>query len=83
MTEEQPHGLGYSLTLHAPDGVRLIGFDNAHPLRRRRGRGRRDRHSLQRVHHYDYEDATTLLEDFWKEVDKVLDKVLREKGSIP
>ena len=34
---------------------------------------------MQRVHHYDYEDATTLLEDFWKEVDKVL----REKGSIP
>lgn len=85
VTEERPHGLSYSLTLHAPDGVRLIGFDNAHPLRRRRGRGRREhqqsdhRHSLQRVHHYDYEDATTLLEDFWKEVDKAL----REKGSIP
>jgi hypothetical protein len=26
-----PHGLAYSLTLHAPEGQRLIGFDNAHP----------------------------------------------------
>ena len=27
---ERPHGLSYSLTLHAPDGTRLVGFDNAH-----------------------------------------------------
>src|SRR5271165_2409723 len=27
---ERPHGLRYSLTLHAPDGTRLVGFDNAH-----------------------------------------------------
>lgn len=25
-----PHGLAYSLTLHAPEGQRLVGFDNAH-----------------------------------------------------
>jgi hypothetical protein len=24
------HGIGYALTLHAPDGTRLVGFDNAH-----------------------------------------------------
>jgi len=29
-TPERPHGLRYSLTLHDPDGNRLIGFDNAH-----------------------------------------------------
>jgi hypothetical protein len=29
---ERPHGLKYSLTLHGPDGNRLIGFDNAHPV---------------------------------------------------
>lgn len=27
---EKPHGLDYSLTLHGPDGERLVGFDNAH-----------------------------------------------------
>lgn len=31
-TSQRPHGLDYSLTLHAPDGTRLLGFDNAHPV---------------------------------------------------
>jgi hypothetical protein len=30
VTVERPHGIKYSLTLHAPDSTRLIGFDNAH-----------------------------------------------------
>ena len=29
---ERPHGLSYSFTLHAPDGTRLIGFDNTHDV---------------------------------------------------
>ena len=39
-TPERPHGLVYSLTLHASDGTRLVGFDNAHSARERRGPGR-------------------------------------------
>src|SRR5437660_4116904 len=31
-TKERPQGLSYSFTLHAPDGTRLIGFDNAHSV---------------------------------------------------
>ena len=82
---ERPHGLSYSLTLHAPDGERLVGFDNAHPVRERRGpgSGRRrasdHRHRLRSIGPYEYEDAATLLEDFWKEVDGVL----TERGSLP
>lgn len=38
-TPERPHGLKYSLTLHGPDGSRLIGFDNAHPVRESSGPG--------------------------------------------
>ncbi len=30
VTLQRPHGLSYSLTLHAPDGERIVGFDNAH-----------------------------------------------------
>ena len=30
-TAGKPHGLDYALTLHGPDGARLVGFDNAHP----------------------------------------------------
>ena len=40
VTPQRPHGLSYSLTLHAPDEERLVGFDNAHPVRERRGRER-------------------------------------------
>jgi hypothetical protein len=29
-TARRPYGISYSFTLHAPDGKRLIGFDNAH-----------------------------------------------------
>ena len=31
--KNRPHGLSYSFTLHAPDGMRLVGFDNAHGVR--------------------------------------------------
>jgi len=36
-TTNRPHGLSYSFTLHAPGGIRLVGFDNAHdvPLKAR------------------------------------------------
>ena len=85
VTPERPHGLRYSMTLHAPDGARLVGFDNAHPVRERTGPGRRrraerdHRHRLRTIRHYEYKDVATLLEDFWKEVDQVLE----EGGSIP
>ena len=85
VTTERPHGLSYSLTLHAPDGTRLVGFDNAHSVRERRGPGARQRserdhrHRLRTIRPYEYKDAATLLEDFWKEVDRVL----AEGGSMP
>ena len=73
----KPHGLSYSLTMHGPDGFRLVGFDNAHRARTQRGRGPFDhRHRLGTVGAYDYRDAATLLEDFWAAVDAVL----RERG---
>src|SRR5271157_2106277 len=84
VTEPKPHGLDYSLTLHGPDGERLVGFDNAHPLKSQSGPGGRagavydHKHRLKTVRLYEYRDAATLLADFWKTVDAVL----REKGVI-
>ncbi len=76
---EKPHGLDYALTLHAPDGERLVGFDNAHPVARQKRGGPQDhRHRLQTMKAYDYQDAATLLGDFWNTVDAVL----RERGVI-
>ena len=84
-SEAKPHGLDYSLTLHGPDGERLIGFDNAHPVRSRPGPGGKasstfdHKHRLKTVRPYEYKDAATLLADFWSAVDAVL----REKGIVP
>jgi hypothetical protein len=76
-TPVKPHGLDYSLTLHGRDGKRLVGFDNAHPVKgRKRGDPQDHRHRIRTVRPYDYSDAATLLADFWTEVDAVL----KEKG---
>jgi len=81
---DKPHGLDYSLTLHDEKGERLVGFDNAHPVRPTTGpSGRRrtsqdHKHRLRTVRPYDYKDAGTLLADFWEEVDAVL----KERGVI-
>jgi len=83
-TPERPHGLDYSLTLHGPDGDRLVGFDNAHAVRESRGPGGKSRgtldhkHRMETVRPYGFKDAATLLEDFWTEVDKLLE----QKGVI-
>ncbi|MGH9610231.1 MAG: toxin-antitoxin system TumE family protein [Bryobacteraceae bacterium] len=78
VTPERPHGLHYSLTLHGKDNERLVGFDNAHPVRsssRPGGKGQRaldHKHRLRTVRPYGYKDAAALLADFWAEVDAVL-----------
>jgi hypothetical protein len=82
VTERKPHGLDYSLSLHGPDGKRLIGFDNAHSVREGTGPGGKGhstqdhRHRLKTVRPYEYRDAGTLLADFWTEVEAVL----KERG---
>ena len=78
VTPERPHGLRYSLTLHAEHGERLVGFDNAHGVTSRSGPGAKTpeafdhRHRLRTIKPYDYQDAAGLLADFWKEVEAVL-----------
>ena len=73
------HGIDCSLTLHGPDGERLVGFDTAHPVgRQKRGEPQDHRHRLLRIRAYEYRDAATLLADFWDTVDAVL----RERGVI-
>lgn len=77
-SEKKPHGLDYSLTLHGPDGERLVGFDNAHAVRTSPGpsgkaKGPNDhKHRLKTIKPYDYQDAGTLIEDFWREVEAIL-----------
>jgi hypothetical protein len=64
VSAEKPHGLDDSLTLHGPDGARLVGFDNAHPVaRQKRGEPQDHRHRLRTIKAYDDRDAATLLGD--------------------
>ena len=77
VTTDKPHGLDYTLTMHGPDGGRLVGFDNAHPVAGQvRGTAKDHKHRLRTVRPYDYTDAAALLAAFWKEVESVM----REKG---
>jgi hypothetical protein len=79
-TKARPHGLRYSFTLHDPDGLRLIGFDNAHPVRPRGSRFKPRPVAADHWHRtendegrlYEFTDAETLIEDFMNEVARVL-----------
>ncbi len=80
-TKECPHRVKYCLTLHDRYGRRLLGFDNAHPVKTRK-RGRFKGRSIAYDHKhttprdkgilYVFESAEQLLADFFDEVDKVL-----------
>ncbi len=84
VTPERPHGLEYSLTLHGKDNERLVGFDNAHPVRKSsgpagKGAGPFDhKHRLRTIRPYEYKDAAALLADFWTDVEAVL----KERGVL-
>jgi len=80
VSPEKPHRPDYSLTLHGPDGERLVGFDNAHPVaRQKRGEPQDHCHRLRTIRPYEYQDAATLLADCWETVDAVL----RGRGVVP
>ena len=82
--EARPHGLSYSFTLHAPDGTRLVGFDNAHGVPERGSRFKRPPAINDHWHRtendagrpYQFVDADVLLQDFFREVRRVL----RDRG---
>jgi hypothetical protein len=79
-TKRRSFGLSYSFTLHAPDGTRLVGFDNAHRVARRGARFKRRSEASDHWHRtetdpgrpYEFKDAETLLRDFFREVQRVL-----------
>lgn len=78
-----PHGIAYSLTLHEPYGTRILGYDNAHavkPPKKFKYAGRilaydhKHRHARDKGMPYEYTNAHQLLQDFFDEVDRVLEE---------
>jgi hypothetical protein len=80
LTDGIPHGIRYSLTLHDRYGKRIMGFDNAHPIKVRKGNRYQawktydhwHRHPSDRGVVYEFVDAYQLISDFWTEVDRIL-----------
>jgi hypothetical protein len=79
-----PHGIRYALTLHDPFGKRILGYDNAHAVRQPKkfkyaGRIRpfdhKHRHVSDQGIPYEFKDAQQLINDFFADVDRVLQEV--------
>jgi len=86
ISDERPYGIKYSLTLHAPDGTRLIGFDNAHGgitpegsrfkhVGKKYPYDHRHRNVKDSGVLYEFDTAYQLLSDFYTEVDRALKEV--------
>lgn len=82
-TTNRPHGIKYSLSLHNRKNARVMGFDNSHAIEY----GSKNMVSPKRTfdhwhidendkgHPYSFQGADMLLQDFWKEVDRVIAKL--------
>jgi len=79
-SRQRPHGIKYSLTLHAASGERLFGIDNAHGVTEGGGPGKKrpvewdHEHRDETIRIYDYVSAAELLADFFAGVDRILDR---------
>jgi hypothetical protein len=79
-SKRRPFGLSYPFTLHDPEGTRLVGFDNAHLVAAPGSRFKRQLPESDHWHRtetdpgrpYRFTDADALLEDFFREVHRVL-----------
>ena len=71
-TRSRPHGIKYSLTLHDAQGRRIYGIDNAHGVRRRPEFDHRHVYGGSRLAPYAYRGPVQLLEDFYAEVERIL-----------
>jgi hypothetical protein len=86
-TTDRPHGIRYSLTLHNRSNVRIMGFDNAHAIEFGKKKNVAPKRRCDHWHRsssdegrpYNYENAGKLMEDFWKEVDKMLSLLVESK----
>lgn len=77
--EHIPHRIRYSLTLHDKYNRRVLGYDNAHGIKPKRNRYRArkvtwdHKHQDEKVMPYEYKNAAQLVEDFWNDVNRILD----------
>lgn len=81
-TNDRPHGIKYSITLHDRTNKRMMGFDNAHAVEYGGKKYVSPKRTYDHWHRnenddgqpYHYQNAGKLIEDFWKEVENILKK---------
>lgn len=66
-TKERPHGFKYRLQYCAPDGATLVRYDNE------QGKGDH-KHIGEKEEPYEFQDIDTLLDDFWRDVDEIMER---------
>ena len=71
-TKGRPSGIKYSLTLHDPKHKRIYGIDNAPKAGRRREFDHRHPYRSTKLVAYEYRCPVNLLEDFLREVERIL-----------
>lgn len=83
-TPERPHGIRYNLTLHNNYNKRILGFDNAHAVKRKKkGKYKGRIVEYDHIHEtqndtgtpYEFLNAEQLLHDFFNRVDQILDDI--------
>ena len=82
ITAQRPHGISYALVFRPANGEPFVRFDNAHVSNRPGGKyvktpaaydhWHRDEHDIGRP--YKFTTALQLLDDFWREVKRVMDE---------
>ena len=81
--EARPHGIRYELTLHDASNRRILGFDNAHAVKRPGGRFVEQPRAYDHLHRgpkdvgvpYAYSSAGKLVGDFWQAVFNTLEEL--------
>lgn len=77
-SDQRPHGVKYSLSLHDRFNQRVLGYDNAHASKAKRKKysGKKiewdHKHKEDVIEDYEFESAGQLMEDFWRDADKYL-----------
>lgn len=83
-SDDIPHGIRYALTLHDPFGKRIMGYDNAHAVKlpekfkysgQRLPLDHKHRHASDKGVSYGFENAYRLIQDFFTDVDRVLQEL--------
>lgn len=80
VTDDRPHGISYSLSLHDRNNKRILGFDNAHPIEYGGKHMAAPKRQYDHYHAFDsavpspyqFESPEKLVTDFWIAVDEFI-----------